>query len=225
MGESREIFLSFCNDLAEELKADEFKSTEKGQLLTKTAANKDIKFQIYLQSSLRNEPSNVVVIPHIWIKSKKTKQWLKEKHHLSHPSDIVYANNIGYFCKKRSYLSWNASPQALDEILLILKENVFPVFTIFDDIPNSIEFLANNGTKFNPHLDNDSLLPMAYMLSYASIEAVQKFCTLFVENCTYRKDIAKLGKNLQSKKDIDIRYSEFIGASALKLAYLHGIKF
>jgi histidinol phosphatase-like enzyme len=70
-----------------------------------------------------------------------------------------------------------------------------------------------------------AMLPMAYMLSHAPAEAVQIFCSLFVENCSYRKNIHRLSRELKQKNDIDINYSEFIGASELKLAYMHGIKF
>lgn len=61
--DTRIVFLNACNEIAAQLEG--FKTLEKGQRLKKISMDKDISFEIYFQSSFRNDSSSIQILPHI----------------------------------------------------------------------------------------------------------------------------------------------------------------
>ena len=57
----REIFLNGCAEIAANFAY--FKPTQKGQKLTKLASDKEILFEIYFGSSMRNYSGSVSILP------------------------------------------------------------------------------------------------------------------------------------------------------------------
>ena len=60
--------LNGCNEIAAN-----FKPTQKGQKLTKLASDKEILFEIYFGSSMRNYSGSVSILPQIAIYCKRLK--------------------------------------------------------------------------------------------------------------------------------------------------------
>ena len=72
----REIFLNGCAEIAANFAY--FKPTQKGQKLTKLASNKEILFEIYFSSSMRNYSGSVSILPQIAIYCKRLKKLMQE---------------------------------------------------------------------------------------------------------------------------------------------------
>jgi histidinol phosphatase-like enzyme len=64
---------------------------------------------------------------------------------------------------------------------------------------------------------------MAFMLCFAPTDAAQDFFNDFVSHCAYQKRFRQLYQSLAQAQHIDLNYSEFIGAAAIKLTYVHGL--
>ena len=79
----------------------DFKPTQKGQKLTKLASDKDISFEIYFSSSMRNYAGSVSILPQIAIYCKRLKKLMQEE--LSYSTDLVFVSHLGYLAPRKQF--------------------------------------------------------------------------------------------------------------------------
>lgn len=105
----REIFLNGCNEIAANFAY--FKPTQKGQKLTKIASDKEILFEIYFGSSMRNCSSSVSILPQIAIYCKRLKKLMQEE--LSYSTDLVFVSYMGYLTPRKQFRDRHSRALAL----------------------------------------------------------------------------------------------------------------
>jgi len=223
--DTRVVFLNACNEIATQLEG--FKTLEKGQKLKKISMDKDIYFEIYFQSSFRNDSSSIQILPHINIYSKILKKWQTEQRKNEYSQGLIYGNQLGYLTPYNQWKEWNLAglsyENSITEITESIQQYILPIFEIFSFKEIAIDFLKNNGTKFNQWTEN-SITPLEFLLCFSEKETAEIFLNNFVHYCPYKGNILKLYEKLKSENDIDLNYSEFHGADTIKLAYIKGLK-
>ena len=98
----REIFLNGCNEIAANF--TDFKPTQKGQKLTKLASDKEILFEIYFSSSMRNYSGSVSILPQVAIYCKRLKKLMQEE--LPYSTDLVFVSYLSYLTPRRQFCDW-----------------------------------------------------------------------------------------------------------------------
>lgn len=222
----RTIFIEACNKIVSLLDDRDFKILQKGQTLKKVSANKDLYYEIYFQSSFRNSDWDIQILPHVNIYSKKLKKWMIEQTKNPYASGIIYSKTLGYI-SPCGYRVWNVAGMSgeneINNISELLNKYALPIFHLFDDIQTAIIFLKEHGTVFNKYT-KPSLMPLSFMLYYASPEDAEIFFNDYVNNLSYRGRIFSLYKELKTAKNIDLNHSEFVDANRVKLAFINGLK-
>ncbi|MDH6253043.1 hypothetical protein M2347_002770 [Chryseobacterium sp. H1D6B] len=221
----RTIFLTACNEIANKL--DGFKVLEKGQRIKKTALDKDIYFEIYFQSSFRNDSSSIQILPHSNIYSKSLKKWQIELTKNEYSQGFIFGNQIGYLTPYSNWKEWNLAGLSFEksvfEITESIEKHILPIFEIFNSKESAVAFLKNNGTKFNPW-SKHSLLPLDFLLCFSEKETAEVFLNHFIDHCPYKGKIFKLYEQLETEKNINLNDSEFYGADKIKLAFINGLR-
>ena len=105
----REIFLNGCNEIAANF--TDFKPSQKGQKLTKLASDREILFEIYFGSSMRNYSGGVSILPHVAIYCKSLKKLIQEE--LPYATDLVFAKQLGYLTPRKQFRDWQARGRQL----------------------------------------------------------------------------------------------------------------
>ena len=105
----REIFLNGCNEIAANF--TDFKPTQKGQKLTKLASNKEILFEIYFSSSIRNYSGSVSILPQIAIYCKRLKKLMQEE--LPCSTDLVFVSYLSYLTPRKQFRDRHSRALAL----------------------------------------------------------------------------------------------------------------
>lgn len=220
------IFLEACAHIAFLLNDKDFKVLKKGQVLKKVSVNKDLYYEIYFQTSHLNSASHISVLPHLNIYSKKLKEWKIKQSGNPDESGVIYSNTLGYICPC-GYKKWNVAgisgDSQIKQIAELLNDFALPIFNLFDDMQFAIDFLKEQGTCFNKYTEK-SLMPIGFMIYYASKADSEQFFNDFIENCSYRGKIISLYKTLEGCEDIDLNHSEFFTAHEVKLAFINGLK-
>lgn len=223
----RETFLAACNQIGEGLTEFGFKASRAGQTLKKTTANKDITFEIDFQSSSLNSTGFVKLLVHIMISSKRLKKWALEQNEGEYGSGMIYAEQLGYLTPFKEWKSWNVSgtvqERAVAEVVEMIKMYALPIFDLFENSENAMQFLRLNGTKFNRYA-NKFLSPMAFMLCFAGKEASQEFFLNYLADAAGKGLILKLYHELEGGEKINLMYSEFAESVSVKLAFLNDLK-
>lgn len=222
----RTIFIEACNKIASLLDGRDFKILQKGQILKKISANKDLYYEIYFQSSFRNCDWDIQILPHVNIYSKKLKKWMIEQTKNPYASGIIYSNTLGYI-SPCGYKDWNVAGMSgegeINNISELLNKYALPIFHLFEDIQTAIDFLKERGAVFNKYT-TPSLMPLNFMIYYASREDAEIFFNNYVNNLSYKGRVFSLYKELETSEDIDLNYSEFVDANRVKLAFVNGLK-
>lgn len=223
----RETFLAACNKISDGLSDFGFKASQKGQSLKKTTADKDITFEIFFQSSSLNSTGFVKLLPHLLITSKRLKKWLGEQNDGEYGNAMIYGEQLGYITHFREWKSWNVSGNiqetAVAEIIDTIKTYALPIFDLFENTEKAIQFLASNGTKFNPYA-NKCLSPLPFLLCLGKKEESQEFFLNYLADSGGKGLILNLYKELAGGKQINLMHSEFAESVYVKLAFLNGLK-
>ena len=98
----REIFLNGRNEIAANFAY--FKPTQKGQKLTKLASDREILFEIYFGSSMRNYAGSVSILPQVAIYCKRLKKLMQEE--LPCSTDLVFVSYLSYLTPRRQFRDW-----------------------------------------------------------------------------------------------------------------------
>jgi hypothetical protein len=222
----RTIFLDACSEIANILEDKNFKVLQKGQTLKKVSDNKDLYYEIYFQSSERNSNWDIRVLPHINIYSKKLKDWQIKQTGNQYCKGTVYSNTLGYI-SPCGYRNWNVAGMSsvieINHIAELINKHALPIFNLFDDIQNAINFLKVNGTQFNKNAEK-SIMPLDFLIYYAEKVESEQFFNDFIKSCSYKGKIISLYKELETSNNINLNYSEFYGADKVKLAFINKLK-
>jgi hypothetical protein len=62
------------------------------------------------------------------------------------------------------------------------------------------------------------------MIYFAKKEDAEFYLTNYIKECTYKDEIIKLYEELKSTNNIDLKYSEFVDADKIKLAFINGLR-
>lgn len=223
----RETFLAACNKIGEGLAESGFKASKGGQTLKKTTTDKDITFEIDFQSSSLNSAGFVKLLVHVMISSKRLKKWALEQNEGEYGSGMIYAEQLGYLTPFQEWKSWNVSgtvqENAVAEVIEMVRMYALPIFDLFENRENAMQFLQLNGTKFNRYA-NKFLSPMAFMLCFAGKEASQEFFLNYLADAGGKGSILKLYQELAGGKKINLMHSEFAESVSVKLAFLNNLK-
>ena len=131
--DNRTIFLNACNEISN--RVGSFNATEKGQRLKKSSADKDIYFEIYFQSSFRNNDSSIQMHPVIGIYSKALRKWQIEQTKSKYCQGVIFISQIGNLAPYNNWKEWNIAgncyEKSVSEITENIKQYVLPIFDIF----------------------------------------------------------------------------------------------
>ena len=219
----REIFLNGCNEIAANFTY--FKPTQKGQKLTKIASDKEILFEIYFGSSMRNYSGSVSILPQIAIYCKRLKKLMQEE--LSYSTDLVFVSHLGYLTPRKQFRDWQLAGASFEpsvrEISAAIKDYALPIFELFEDKQKAAEFMMQRGTKFNPNLKDTDLYPIFFMFYFGDRDAAEAFCNVFLNDCSFRGRFYKLyDKFAGTSQGFDAK--SFESDAAVKFAFLKGLK-
>ena len=219
----REIFLNGCTGIAANFTY--FKPTQKGQKLTKLASNKEILFEIYFGSSMRNYSDSVSILPQIAIYCKRLKKLMQEE--LSYSTDLVFVSHLGYLTPRKQFRYWQLAGASFEpsvrDISAAIKDYALPIFELFEDKQKAAEFMMQRGTKFTPNLKDTDLYPIFFMFYFGGRDAAEAFFNVFLNDCSFRGRFYKLyDKFADTPHGFDAK--SFESDAAVKFAFLKGLK-
>jgi hypothetical protein len=152
---SREIYLSACENIANFYLPYGFKYSKSGQHLTLKQKDNEFIYKISFNSSHYNIPGvNIEISVFANILSHKYKKWkLENKNKLNLKNDVelneyICGGNIGNLREKRKYLKWNIGKtetreKEMENIIDNINELAIPFFHHFDDIKKLEEKIKN----------------------------------------------------------------------------------
>ena len=217
----REIFLNGCAEIAANFM--DFKPTQKGQKLTKLASNKDISFEIYFSSSMRNYSGSVSILPQVAIYCKRLKKLMQEE--LSYSTDLVFVSYLGYLTQFRDWQLAGASFEpSVSEISAAIKDCALPIFELFEDKRKAVEFMTQRGAKFNKNLSAFDLCPIYFVYYFGGKDAAEAFFNVCLSDCTYKGRFYKLYEELANGAEADFSRSSFWSDTEAKFAFLKGLR-
>ena len=220
----REIFLNGCNEIAANF-AD-FKPTQKGQKLTKLTSDKEILFEIYFSSSMRNYSGSVSILPQIAIYCKRLKKLMQEEPPCS--TDLIFVSYLSYLTPRRQFRDWQLAGASFElsvrEISAAIKDCALPIFELFEDKQKAVEFMMRHGAKFNKNLSAFDLRPIYFVYYFGGRDAAEAFFNVCLSDCTYKGRFYKLYEELANGAEADFSRSSFWGDTEAKFAFVKGLK-
>ena len=220
----REILLNGCAEIAANF--TDFKPTQKGQKLTKLASDKEILFEIYFGSSMRNYAGSVSILPQIAIYCKRLKKLMQEE--LPYSSDLVFVSYLSYLTPRRQFRDWQLAGASFEpsvcEISAAIKDYALPIFELFADKQKAVEFMTQRGAKFNKNLSTFDLRPIYFIFYFGGKDAAEAFFNVCLSDCTYKGRFYKLYEELANGAETDFSRSSFMGDTEAKFAFLKGLR-
>lgn len=220
----REIFLNGCAEITANF--TDFKPTQKGQRLTKLASDKEILFEIYFSSSMRNYTGSVSILPQVAIYCKRLKKLMQEE--LPYSTDLVFVSYLSYLTPRRQFRDWQLAGASFEpsvrEIGAAIKDCALPIFELFEDKQKAVEFMMQCGAKFNKNLSVFDLRPIYFVYYFSGRDAAEAFFNVCLSDCTYKGRFYKLYEELANGAEADFSRSSFMGDTEAKFAFLKGLK-
>ena len=223
----REIFLNRCKEISKAFIEYDFRPIKNGQYLKKISSDKDVIFEVYLQTSRYNNSASVSVKPQFSISSNELKKWMIIQTKNENSTGLIYSNSIGYVSPYKSFKEWNLAGATfnknIQEIVRDIKLYILPIINIFENKTTAIEYLKINGIQFNEFTEK-TLIPMGFVIYFGGKKDGEIFLKNYIETGKYRSRVKGFYKELETMDNIDLNYNEFMGAAELKLAFINGIK-
>jgi hypothetical protein len=157
---TREIYLSACEKIANVYTPYGFKYSKSGQHLRFKQKSSEFIFQISFSSSRYNIPNeNIAIGVCANVLSHGFKKWRTEnKIELNVKNDIqineyIAGGNIGNLRKEHKYLKWNIGKietreNEIDDIIENINKLAIPFFHCFSDIDKLIQGIKNNSMNY-----------------------------------------------------------------------------
>ena len=220
----REIFLNGRAGIAANFTY--FKPTQKGQKLTKLTSDKEILFEIYFGSSMRNYSGSVSILPQIAIYCKRLKKLMQEE--LSYSTDLVFVSHLGHLTPRKQFRNWQLAGASFEpsarEISAAIKDYALPIFELFEDKQKAVEFMTQRGAKFNKNLSAFDLRPIYFIYYFGGRDAAEAFFNICLSECTYKGRFCQLYEELANGAEMDFSRSSFWGDTEAKFAFVKGLK-
>jgi hypothetical protein len=220
----REIFLNGCAEIAANF--TDFKPTQKGQKLTKLASDKEILFEIYFGSSMRNYSGSVSILPQVAIYCKRLKKLMQEE--LSYSTDLVFVSYLGYLTPRKQFRDWQLAGASFEpsvqEISAAIKDYALSIFELFEEKQKAVEFMMRRGAKFNKNLSAFDLRPIYFIYYFGGRDAAEAFFNVCLSDCTYKGRFYKLYEELANGAEADFARSLFWSDTEAKFAFVKGLK-
>lgn len=201
-----------------------FKANKEGTVWKKTAADKDIVFELSFQPERYNSRLDVKMTVSVRVISKKVKKWLAER--AGNTDDTVLYGSLRRLVKPANPLVWqlagSALEAAIEEIGQLIQERVLPLVVLFTDRPRALEHLAAHGGAFPGICDTESN-PLAYLLAFGTQEQAQRFFTHYVNSrpSPWQRNIHQTFKRLNEGEAWD--HSAYHRENDIKLAFNCGL--
>ena len=199
---------------------------KKGQKLTKLASDKEILFEIYFGSSMRNYSGSVSILPQIAICCKRLKKLMQEE--LPYSSDLVFVSYLSYLTPRRQFRDWQLAGASFEpsvqEISAAIKDYALPIFELFKDKQKAVEFMTQRGAKFNKNLSAFDLRPIYFVYYFGGKDAAEAFFNICLSDCTYKGRFYKLYEELANGAEADFSRSSFWSDTEAKFAFIKGLK-
>jgi len=228
-GQLREIFLSACNEIAAPLAADGWRSSQKGQCWKKKHSDKDLTFEVYFQSSTKNDADYIILIPRLGIKSLKAKAYDIAQTGNQHCQGFVWSGNLGSISPRNNYGAWNVAGErwqsSIDEMSDYFVRYGLPIFELFEQPSKAVAVLRERGALFYEHMIKyDTLMPLTFMMLYGLKDDAEQFFNGHVRRNSAKAKMIELYKSLAEADNIDLCYHEFHQAGSVKQAYVEGLE-
>ena len=220
----REIFLNGRNEIAANF--TDFKPTQKGQKLTKLASDKEILFEIYFSSSMRNYSGSVSILPQVAIYCKRLKKLMQEE--LPYSTDLVFVSYLSYLTPRSQFRDWQLAGASFEpsvqEISAAIKDYALSIFELFEDKRKAVEFMTQRGAKFNKNLSAFDLRPIYFVYYFGGKDAAETFFNVCLSDCIYKERFYKLYEELANGAEADFSRSSFWSDTEAKFAFLKGLR-
>lgn len=220
----REIFLNDCAEIAANFTY--FKPAQKGQKLTKLAGDKEISFEIYFSSSMRNYSGSVSILPQIEIYCKRLKKLMQEE--LLYSTDLIFVSYLSYLTPRRQFRDWQLAGASFEpsvqKISAAIKDCALPIFELFEDKQKTVEFMMRHVAKFNKNLSAFDLRPIYFIYYFGGRDAAEAFFNICLSDCTYKGRFYKLYEELANGAEADFSRSSFWSDTEAKFAFVKGLK-
>lgn len=210
----RELYEKAWQEIASHF--PDFKVTKKGQNLKKISKNKDLTFEIHFQASRHNYSCSAEFSVHFSIYSKSM-----AKSNIN--NGFIYGGELESLIDRGRIFCWfpltGASYQhSVNEIIELLEKYILPICENFEDPKTNIKNILNRDAK--------SIDLFYYIYFFDGKDSAEQYLNKFISQSNLKKRFKGLYHSLENvaKESIDINVSEFSGASAIKFAYLNGIK-
>lgn len=224
---TKEIFIKGCQEIAGFF--PEFKMTKNGAVLSRNSRNKLLKFSIYFETSMKNYSGSIGIAPYISIDLNKSFYRLLVLYQLS--DDIcIYYKNLGYLNPRQEHYEWNLAganfEHSVFQISEQLKNYALPIFELFEQPQQAIDFLLKNGTKFHTHIKELDLSPIYFILGMGTKTQAGEFFGHFINNCSYKGRFLTSYQALKTlpKDEIDVSHNTFVYENILKEMIVNNVE-
>ena len=136
---------------------------------------------------------------------------------------FIYGGELESLINRGRIFRWfpltGASYQhSVNEIIELLEKYILPICENFEDPKTNIKNILNRDAK--------SIDLFYYIYFFDGKDSAEQYLNKFISQSNLKKRFKGLYHSLENvaKESIDINVSEFSGASAIKFAYLNGIK-
>lgn len=224
---TKEILIKGCQEIGGHF--PDFKMTKNGRVLSKNSQNKLLKFSIYFETSMRNYNGSVSIVPYISIDLTKSFYQLLEPYQLG--DDIcIYHKSLGYLNPRQEYYEWNLAGASFEhsvhQIVEQLKNYALPIFELFEQPQQAIDFLLKHGTKFHAHIKELDLLPIYFILGMGTKTQAGEFFGHFINHCSYKGKFLASYQVLKMlpKDQIDVLHNDFTYENILKQMVVNDVE-
>jgi hypothetical protein len=197
-----EAFSNACDEIVNAFEEYGFKPS-KNYSCSKIADDKDMIYEIcfgpFKQFLKGHCPDPAVIVPYFRIHSKQLKRWLIEQTNSKYHSGQIYIAPRALLKEWEWSLAGESYEQSIKEIINEIKLKILPIVEIFKDKSTAIEYLKNNGTKFN-HILEKTLQTWEFILCFGGKTAAEMFLKNYAENSELKDRIIDLYREL-SKND------------------------
>jgi len=226
----REIFILGCQRIGEPLIELGFSPFQKGQLLRKTSEDKEFSFEIYFQSLHTNWRGGVSLIPQIRVTSKSLKKWRQNKYNEGNEVDLIFQTRLENLTplKDKNY-DWNVSLNNQQNVAVklidLLMKYAIPFFDIFENKNRAVDFMTNNGIKFNEHFDTKFIeLPIDFLCYYADKKTAQIVFDNYIKENKMFGHAKRVYDELQASGQTYLETNRYVTDRMFNLAYLNDLR-
>lgn len=227
----KQAFIQTIHKIGEPYLAKGYVSTQKGQVLKGKSASGIFEYQIRFQP-IESDPKEYITLScTIAILSEQLREWRFKKYHsrdIATPT-VFIAHLTDIIPEQPKLFTWEIKDKKQEEfaqtISTFLEEYVNPIFALFEDTQDVVNFIMDNGWRLNEYMSAEYFVfPIDFMSCFASKNEVQQAFNNYVKREGLSSQVKRIYKEMSSPK-----YKGFIESNSpndkiFQLAYLNGIQ-